>query len=76
MNKQRRKEIRAIKSKLEAIKDNVKYLQDQEHDYLDDMPENLQESELYTIGEDAVYNLDCALSNLSNAIDNLKESTN
>jgi uncharacterized coiled-coil DUF342 family protein len=45
MNAQRRKQIEAIKTKLEEAKSDIESLQGEEQDYYDNMPEAIQAGE-------------------------------
>ena len=74
MNKTRRKSLVEIASKLEDIKAEIEALRDEEQDYYDNMPENLQGSERGEIAESAVYAMECAMDGIENAIDNLEEA--
>lgn len=47
MNKERRKSLREIQSKLESLGQDLEALKDEEEEYRDNMPENLQESDRY-----------------------------
>lgn len=64
MNKQRRKELNEIISKLENLRDDLECLQGEEQDYYDNMPENLQCSERGERAEEAVSSLEDALYNI------------
>lgn len=74
MNKQRRKELNEIISKLESLRDDLECLQNEEQDYHDNMPENLQCSERGERSEEAVSSLEDALYNIDSAIDNINEA--
>ena len=45
MNKERRKSLREIQSKLERLGQDLEVLKEEEEEYRDNMPENLQESD-------------------------------
>lgn len=74
MNKQRRKELNEIISKLESLRDDLECLQGEEQDYYDNMPENLQCSERGERAEEAVSSLEDALYNIDSAIDSINEA--
>ena len=74
MNNSRRKEIRAIIAKLEEVKECVENVRDEEQEYLDNMPENLQCSERADVAQNAIDNMEYALDNLEEAVDNLEEA--
>ena len=72
MNKQRRESIQKISDKLEEVKKQVDELlqglediKSDEQDYLDNIPENLEGSERYTIAEEAIDRLDNAIDELN-----------
>ena len=54
MNNARRKEISKIRDDLASLYSDIETLMDEEQEYLDNMPENLQGSEKYETAEDAV----------------------
>lgn len=67
MNNVRRKQIDKVLSGIEilrdafdSIKEAVGEIRDEEQEYLDNIPENLQASERYELAEEAVSNLDSA----------------
>ena len=67
MNKERRKKIDAAIQKLESLREEmaeaqemIEEIKDEEQDYLDNMPENLQGSERYSTAEEAIMNLESA----------------
>lgn len=45
MNKERRKSLREIQSKLDRLGQDLETLKEEEEEYRDNMPENLQESD-------------------------------
>lgn len=68
MNKKRRKCIDSVILKINNLQDIIEELQQDiediaadEQDYLDNIPENLQSSERYEAGEEAVENLEAAI---------------
>ena len=82
MNKNRRKEILSIiekveeivssaQSRLETVKEELDFVLGDEQNYLDMIPENLQGSERYEIAEQAVENLDNAMSAFEELIDSM-----
>lgn len=72
MNNTRRKEINAIISSLETIKDDIDNIMSDEQDYLDNIPENLQGSERYETAESAVDSLQEAIDNIDSVLENLE----
>lgn len=87
MNKQRRKEIYKLITKLqkvsamhsneekikelEDIKDDVNLIMLEEEIYMDNIPENLQGGRRYSDAEDACDNLYSAIDSLEDAIGNI-----
>ena len=71
MNKQRRKDIDAIIERLESIREEIITVRDEEQDYLDNIPKNLQNSERYEIADNAVRELDDAEASLDDIIEHL-----
>ncbi len=72
MNKKRRKEIRELINELEELKEKIEIVLEEEQDYYDNMPENLQGSERGEIAESAISELEESLDNIDNAIENLE----
>ena len=73
MNNARRKKINNIIEKgsdivelLEEIKAAIEEVKDEEQDYLDNIPENLQNSEKYELADNAVQSLESALDWIDN----------
>lgn len=66
MNNTRRKQIKSIIEKLSEIKNEIETVTEDEEEYLDNIPESLQESERYEKSE-------VALENLNNASDTIDE---
>lgn len=56
MNKARRKELSRAVELLEEAQSIIESCRDEEEEYMDNMPENLQESEKYYVAEEAVIN--------------------
>ena len=67
MNNAIRKEINKIIDDLASLYSDIETLMDEEQEYLDNIPENLQGSEKYATAEDAVTNLQSALDSLDEA---------
>ena len=55
MNKERRKSLREIQSKLERLGEDLEALKEEEEEYRDNMPENLQESDTSEQMKFAIY---------------------
>lgn len=82
MNKNRRKAIADIvtkveeivsdaKEKLEMLQSDIEDVRDEEQEYMDNMPCNLFNSERYERAEEAFNNLDYAASSIEEIIDAL-----
>lgn len=71
MNKQRRKDIEVLSSKLEDLKSEIENLQEEETGYLDNMPESFQGGEKGDKAQEAIDNLENAASSLQDVIDYL-----
>lgn len=73
MNKQRRKKIEALISKLDEIMSDLNCLYEEEQEAYDNMPDGLQESERgETIGEN-IDGMEQASSDIEDAISILQE---
>ena len=68
MNKARRKELEELYDIIYEAKDRLEMLHDEEEEYRDNIPENLQGSERYERAEEAVDALDSAMSFLEEAL--------
>lgn len=73
MNNARRKEIRSIISGIEEIKDKLDSIRDDEQEYYDNIPENLQESARAQNSEEAIDSMDNVISSLEDAVGELEE---
>ena len=74
MNKERRKSLREIQSKLDRLGQDLEALKEEEEEYRDNMPENLQESERYQRADEVCDLLQEALENLDNAYQQFEEA--
>lgn len=74
MNKPRRKQLEAIIDRIDAIVADLEWVRDDEEEYRDNIPENLQGSERYERADTAVYSLEDALDTLSMVIDSINEA--
>ena len=75
MNKQRRARIQEVVDQISVLCQELEELRDEEQEYMDNMPENLQCSEKYEIAEEAVDNLDSTIGSLEEAIDYANEAS-
>ena len=71
MNIQRRKEISRIKKTLEEAINDLQNVLDDEQAAFDNLPENLQESDRATEMQDYIDNLETAIGNIEEALDEL-----
>ena len=67
MNKERRKSLREIQSKLDRLGQDLETLKEEEEEYRDNMPENLQESDRYQRADEVCDLLQEALESMDNA---------
>ena len=72
MNNQRRKKIEKLSEELSELKDKLEEIMEEEQECLDNIPENLQDTERYETAEEAVNALVCAVSSIDEALDNLE----
>jgi len=68
MNKARREKLRAINDTIQNCMDDVEFLRDAEQEAMDNMPENMWDSERYEAMENAVGYLEDACTALDEAI--------
>ena len=73
MNKQRRQRIRDVRKEIETCKENLQKILDEEQDYYDNMPENLQCSMRGSGSEDAIDIMESCIEDLENIIKELTE---
>ena len=74
MNKQRRKDIDALIQALEEIREQIQFVLEEEQEYLDNIPENLQNSERYETAETAVSELEEADGSIDDIIEHLENA--
>ena len=75
MNNARRKEIEKITADLEAIKELIEALQEEEQDAFDNLPESIQYGERGDKMQSAIDNLEYAADNIQDCLDNLCEAS-
>ena len=73
MNNNRRKQIRDLVSKLQDLKSDLESILQDEQEYRDNMPENMQDGERAQQSDECIGQLECANDELDSAIDNLNE---
>ena len=74
MNAERRKRINKVIEEIENLKSELEGIQEEEEDYRDNMPENLQGSERYERADANCENLYEAISNLEESASYLEEA--
>lgn len=81
MNKERRKEIDEVLSKLEQMRDvlsgildDIGSIRDDEESYMENMPENLQLSDRYYAAEEATDNLSSASDEVDTSLNSIEEA--
>ena len=75
MNNARRKEIEKITADLEAIKERIEALQEEEQDAFDNLPESIQYGERGDKMQSAIDNLEYAADNIQDCLDNPCEAS-
>lgn len=80
MNKQRRKQIsevvsrvESVQAELESLLDDIQGIIDEETEYRDNIPENMQVGDRYEMADHACCELEAAHETLDNAKDSLEE---
>lgn len=71
MNKQRRQKIKELRNEIESCKDKLQIILDEEQDYFDNMPENLQGSMRGSASEDAIDTMEGCIDGLNEIINDL-----
>lgn len=74
MNKARRDALEKLMLKIEEVVSELETLKDEEDEYRENMPENLQGGTRYEESEAASEYMDYALDNLNEAMGNINES--
>ena len=74
MNKQRRKDIDTLIQALEEIREQIQFVLEEEQEYLDNIPENLQNSERYETAQTAVSELEEADGSIDDIIEHLENA--
>lgn len=72
MNNTRRKALSEIKDKIDDLRVNLELLLEEEQDYRDNIPENLQGGERYEKADEACDNLSDAMDGLDEVISDLE----
>lgn len=76
MNVKRRNALSKIVSGLQELTSELCTLQEEEQEYVDNMPENLQGSDKYDAASQSADDLQCAIDQLEEAIANIDNSAN
>lgn len=71
MNKQRREKIKELRTEIEFCKNKLQIILDEEQDYFDNMPENLQGSMRGSDSEDAIGTIEACIDELDEVIEEL-----
>lgn len=74
MNKQRRKSIQEVMEKLEELKEQLDYIMSDEQEAFDNLPESLQESSRGSAMQEAIDNLDYAMSSIEEVVEYLESA--
>ena len=74
MNKHRRKVINELIEQAQELGSKIEEVLNEEQDYFDYMPENLQNSERGQNAEEAICNLEEAQGNIEDCISNLESA--
>lgn len=74
LNNKRRTRLRSIEEDLGRVLNLLNSIYDEEQDCMDNVPENLQDSERYSNMEACVEALSDAVYNLEEAMDSIKEA--
>ena len=74
MNKDRRKRLQEAIDLIESARTIVEECRDEEEEYRDNMPENLQDSDKYYMADEAVDNLTSALESLEDVTSPIEEA--
>lgn len=73
MNKERRKWIQEILTKLESVKKELSDVLEEEEEYFNTMPEGFQSGQRGEAAQTAINSLDSAVSQIEDALDSLGE---
>lgn len=74
MNRQRRESLSKVMEMIEEAKELLESLKEEEEEYRDNIPENLQGSARYETAEEACDNLDTAVSSIEEVIEAITEA--
>lgn len=74
MNNRRRDRLKGVLTSLENAQNTLEAVTDQEEDALDNIPENLMDSEMYDKIDEAVENLNAAQERLQETIESIERA--
>ena len=74
MNKARRKELQEVIEKINEAREELERIMNDEEEYRDNMPENLQSSEKYEKADDACCSMQDAIDQLEEAVTNIENA--
>lgn len=74
MNKERRKRVNEAIQRIEEAKSEIEDILDEETEYRDNIPENMQQSERYENADNNCYNLQSAIDSIEEVVSSLEES--
>lgn len=74
MNNRRRDRLKSVLTSLENAQNTLETVTDQEEDALDNIPENLMDSEMYDKIDEAVENLNAAQDKLQETIESIERA--
>ena len=72
MNRPRRAKLREIMDQIDELKTALEWLQEEEEEYRDNIPENMQGSERHEKADEACSNLYEAVSSMEEAISSIE----
>lgn len=75
MNNVRRKRIINLSDKLSELKEELEIIAEEEQEYIDNIPENLQNSERYERADETLSNLNDAADTLDEVIESLLQAS-
>lgn len=75
MNAERRKALAEIQDRISDICSDLEAIKDEEDEYMENIPENMQSGERYEKAEEAVNALESALDSLEEARDYIDTAT-
>jgi flagellar biosynthesis chaperone FliJ len=74
MNKERRKNLQSVMALIEDAKEQLELLAEEEEEYIENMPENLQGSGRCERAEEALEYMQEAINYIEDAVDNINSA--